>query len=61
VISDPRERTYLPEEDALEIFEHQAEFSLQRAPHSNNTRAIVKALDRLYDQETSPPRRVAIR
>jgi len=61
VISDPRERTYLPEEDALEIFEHQAEFSLQRAPHSNHTRAIVKALDRLYDQETSSPRRVAIR
>jgi hypothetical protein len=61
VISDPRERTYLSEEDALEIFEHQAELSLRRAPHSNNTRAIVKALDRLYDQETSSPRRVAIR
>jgi len=61
VISDSQERTYLPEQDALEIFEHQAELSLQRAPHSNNTRAIVKALDRLYDQETSSPRRVAVR
>jgi len=61
VISDSQERTYLPEEDALEIFEHQAESSLRRAPHSNNTRAIVKALDRLYDQETSSPQRVAIR
>ena len=61
VISDSQERTYLPEQDALEIFEHQAEHSLRRAPQSNNTRAIVKALDRLYDQETSSPRRVALR
>jgi hypothetical protein len=61
VISDPGERTYLSEDDALEIFEHQAEFSLRRAPSSNNTRVIVKTLDRLYDQQTGGPRRVAIR
>jgi len=61
MISDQRERTYLLEGDALEIFEHQAEFSLRRAPYSNNTRVMVKALDRLYDQQTNSPRRVAIR
>jgi hypothetical protein len=61
VISDQGERTYLSEDDALEIFEHQAEFSLRRAPSSNNTRVIVKTLDRLYDQQTGAPRRVAIR
>ncbi len=52
VISDPRERTYLVEEQALEIFERQAELFLQRAPNSSNTRIVVKALDRLYDQQT---------
>jgi len=51
VISDPRERTYLVEEQALEIFERQAALFLQRAPNSGNTRIVVKALDRLYDQQ----------
>src|SRR5438270_4337669 len=60
-ISDPQERTFLTEEQALEIFERQAELSLRRAPNSNNTRIVVKALDRLYDQQTISPRRVAIR
>ena len=32
VIADPQDRTYLAEEQALEIFQHQAEFFLQQAP-----------------------------
>lgn len=61
VISDPRERTYLAEEQALEIFEHQAELFLRQAPNSSNTRIVVKALDRLYDQQPGTPQRAAIR
>lgn len=60
VISDPQERTYLPEKDALEIFERQADISLRSAPNSSSTRIAVKALDRLYDQQGSP-QRAAIR
>ena len=61
VISDPQERTYLPEEQALEIFEHQTELFLRQAPNSSNTRMVVKALDRLYDQQPSTPQQAAIR
>lgn len=61
VISDPRERTYLVEEQALEIFERQAALFLQRAPNSSNTRIVVKTLDRLYDQQPGTPQRAAIR
>jgi hypothetical protein len=61
VISDPRERTYLAEEQALEIFERQAEMFLRSAPNSSNTRIVVKALDRLYDQRSDIPQRAAIR
>jgi hypothetical protein len=50
VISDPQQRTYLPEKDALEIFERQADINLRQAPNSSNARVAVKALDRLYDQ-----------
>jgi hypothetical protein len=60
-ISDPRERTYLVEEQALEIFERQAALFLQRAPNSSNTRIVVKTLDRLYDQQPGTPQRAAIR
>ncbi|MGC2742838.1 MAG: NlpC/P60 family protein [Candidatus Angelobacter sp.] len=60
-ISDPQERTYLMEEQALEIFERQAELFLHRAPSSSNARIMVKALDRLYDQQTGTPQRAAIR
>ena len=56
VISDPQERTYLPEKDALEVFERQAEISLRVAPNSSSARVAVKALDRLYDQQGSPER-----
>lgn len=61
VISDPRERTYLLEEQALQIFERQAAIFLQRTPNSSNTRIVVKALDRLYDQQPDAPQRAAIR
>jgi hypothetical protein len=61
VIADPQDRSYLAEEQALEIFQHQAEFFLQQAPNSSNTRIIVKALDRLYDQQPDTPQRAAIR
>ena len=60
-ISDPRERTYLVEEQALEIFERQAALFLQRTPNSSNTRIVVKALDRLYNQQPGTPQRAAIR
>lgn len=61
VISDPRERIYLVEDQALEIFERQAALFLQRAPNSSNTRIVVKTLDRLYDQQQDTPQRAAIR
>ncbi len=61
VISDPRERTYLVEEQALEIFERQAALFLHQAPNSGNTRIVVKTLDRLYDQQPDTPQRAAIR
>ena len=38
VISDPRDRTYLPQGQALNVFERQAEIFLQRAPNSTSTR-----------------------
>lgn len=60
VISDPVGRSYLAEDEALEIFERQAELSLERAPNSSNTRIVVKALDRLYDQQSVSPQRAAI-
>ncbi len=60
VISDPQERTYLPEKDALETFERQAEISLRVAPNSSSARLAVKALDRLYDQQGAA-QRAAIR
>lgn len=61
VISDPRERTYLMEEQVLQIFERQAELFLHRDPNGSNTKTMVKALDRLYDQQTRMPQRAAIR
>jgi len=61
VISDPKKRTYLGEEQALEIFERQTEIFLRRAPNSTDTRVMVKALDRLYDQQPAMPQRAAIR
>ena len=61
VISDPRSRTYLGQESALDVFQRQAELLLRRAPNSSNTRAAVKALDRLYDQQPGSPQRASIR
>jgi hypothetical protein len=59
VISDPRRRTYLPQAHALSVFESQAETFLRRAPNSSATRAVVKALDHLYDQQPGAPQRAA--
>lgn len=59
VISDPRDRTYLPQGQALSVFERQAEIFLQRAPNSTGTRAVVKVLDRLYDQLPHTAQRAA--
>jgi hypothetical protein len=59
IISDPRRRTYVPQAQALEVFESQAEIFLRRAPNSSGTRALVKALDRLYDQLPGPQQRAA--
>jgi hypothetical protein len=59
IISDPRRRTYVPEAQALGVFESQAEIFLRRAPNSSGTRALVKALDRLYDQLPGPQQRAA--
>jgi hypothetical protein len=60
IISDPQERTYLPEQDALGVLERQADINLRGDPNSSSTRLAVKALDRLYDQQGSP-QRAAIR
>ena len=59
IISDPGRRTYLPQAQALGVFESQAGIFLRRAPNSSGTRALVKALDRLYDQLPSPQQRAA--
>lgn len=61
VISDPQERLYLPQEQALSVFEQQAEFFLQRKPSNNAARSVVKALDVLYDQETAGAQRAAMK
>lgn len=60
VISDPQQRTYLHEDQALEVFEHQTELFLRQAPNSSSSRIVVKALDRLYDQQPDT-RQAAIR
>lgn len=59
IISDPRRRTYLPQDQALGVFEYQAEILLRRAPNSSATRAVVKTLDRLYDQQLGASQRAA--
>jgi NlpC/P60 family len=61
MITDPREHAYLADEQALQIFESQAELFLRQAPNSSSTRIVVKALDRLYDQQLDTPERAAIR
>ena len=61
VITDPRARTYLAEEQALAVFEHQTELFLQQAPNSSNARIVVKALDRLYDRQPGTPERASIK
>ena len=59
LISDSRRRIYLPQAQAVAVFEYQAETLLRRAPNSSATRAVVKTLDRLYDQQPGAPQRAA--
>lgn len=61
VISDPQERFYLPQDQAISVFEQQAAIFLQRTPDSNDTRAIIKALDVLFDLNPAGAERAAIR
>jgi hypothetical protein len=61
IISDPRGRTYLAQEQALEVFEYQTELFLRQAPNSSSTRIVVKSLDHLYDQQSDTPQRAAIK
>ncbi|MGB8128840.1 MAG: NlpC/P60 family protein [Candidatus Angelobacter sp.] len=61
VISDPRERTYLAQEQALEVFEHQAELFLRQPANSSSARIVVKSLDHLYNQQSDTPQRAAIK
>jgi hypothetical protein len=60
-ISDSSGRVYVPQSHALEVFERQATLFLARAPNSNGTRAVVKALDHLYDQQPGTPQRAELR
>jgi hypothetical protein len=61
VISDPHQRTYLPQAQAVIVFERQAAIFLDRAPNSSGTRTVVKFLDRLYDQQPGAPQRAAVK
>lgn len=53
VISDPEQRLYIPREQAIDIFEIQAELVMQRNTVSTDKHTIIKALALLYDRE--PP------
>jgi NlpC/P60 family len=61
IVVDPQARIYISHADALNVFERQAELFLQHAPNSSGTRAVVKLLDRLYDQEVAALQRAAVR
>ena len=56
VIADPGERTYLADDQVLQVFEHQAELYLRQAPNSSSARIVVKSLDHLYNQRSEPQR-----
>lgn len=61
VITDPRMRTYIPQAQALNVFAHKAELMLHDSPNSPATKTVVKALDRLYDQQSADPQRAALK
>lgn len=61
VISDPQERLYLLQDQALSVFERQAELFLQQTPDGNNTRTVIKALDVLFDHERAGAERTAMK
>lgn len=61
VISDPRQRAYIPEAQALKVFQRQAELLLHRAPNSAAARATVKALNQLYEQQPAETQRSSLK
>ena len=61
VISDPHQRTFIPESQALKVFQHQAELLLHRAPNSSAARATVKALNQLYEQQPAASQRSSLK
>jgi hypothetical protein len=61
VLIDPRLRIYIPQAQALSVFAHQAELMLHDSPNSSATRTVVKALDRLFDQQSADPQRAVLK
>ena len=61
VICDSQERFYIPQEQALRAFERQAEILLQQSPGTGNTRAVIKALDILFDRDEATRQRAALK
>jgi hypothetical protein len=60
VISDPQQRLLLPQDQAVGVFERQADLFLQQTPGGKGTRIVVKALAILFDREPAGPERAAI-
>lgn len=61
VICDSQERFYLPQDQALNAFERQAEIFLRQAPSGSGTRSVIKTLDILYDREAALRQRAALK
>ncbi|HET6933559.1 MAG TPA: CHAP domain-containing protein [Candidatus Angelobacter sp.] len=53
VISDPRERLYIPRDKAVDVLENQLHLILENGSPKSEERAIVKALNLLYDREAA--------
>ena len=51
VISDPLERLYIPRDKAVDVLENQLHLILENGSPKSDERAIVKALNFLYDRE----------
>lgn len=61
LITDPHTRIYIPQAESINVFAHQAELMLHDSPNSAAARTRVKALDLLYDQQSSGPQRAALK
>ncbi len=53
VISDPLQRLYIPRDKAVDVLENQLHLILENGSPKSNERAIVKALNFLYDREAA--------